>query len=68
MGPTFGRLIGTQFARLRRGDRFFYEDNTDPGVAFSPKELKEIKKTTMAHILCNNLWSGPASVGPLGKL
>ena len=67
LGPTFAHLIGSQFARLRRGDRFFYEDNSDPGVAFSPAELKEIKKVTFAHILCNNLWEGLPNRGQLCK-
>ena len=55
LGPTHSRLIASQFARLRRGDRFFYEDNSDPNVAFSLVELLQIRKVTFAHILCNNL-------------
>lgn len=55
VGPTYAKIIGSQFARLRRADRFFYEDNSDPRVAFSLPELREIKKVTFAHILCNNL-------------
>ena len=55
LGPTYARLIASQFARLRRGDRFFYEDNSDPNVKFTRLELREIKKVTFAQIMCKNL-------------
>ena len=55
LGPTYSKLIANQFARLRKGDRFFYEDDTDQRVKLQPAELREIKKTTLALIFCNNL-------------
>merc|ERR1712062_317626 len=55
LGPTYARLMASQFARLRRGDRFFYEDNSDPNVKFTRLELREIKKVTFAQIMCKNL-------------
>lgn len=55
LGPTHSKIIASQFARLRRADRFFYDDNTDPNVAFNPNEINEIKKVSMSMILCNNL-------------
>ena len=74
-------IIGSQFARLRRADRFFYEDSTHRSTRcceqschhersrciagwlccidrFRPGELAEIKKVTMARILCNNMGKG----------
>ena len=64
LGPTYSKIIANQFARLRKGDRFFYEDDTDENVRLRPAELREIKKTTLALIFCNNL---NANNEPLGK-
>ena len=59
VGPTFECLIRTQFTRLREGDRFFYRSN---GV-FNENQLNEIRKATMARIMCNNL-KGIVSIQP----
>ncbi|XP_014275345.1 peroxidase [Halyomorpha halys] len=53
LGPTFLCLIGDQFARLRRADRFFYEEANQPS-SFSSDQLTEIRKTSLARILCDN--------------
>jgi peroxidase len=50
IGPTFSCIIGDQFRRLRDGDRFWYEN---AGV-FTPLQLQQIKKTSLAKVLCNN--------------
>ncbi|RNA19459.1 Peroxidasin [Brachionus plicatilis] len=53
--PTFSCLIMEQFANLKKGDRFYYEN--DPSVnpgAFTLEQLTEIKKITMAGLICNN--------------
>ena len=52
VGPTFACMIGLQFRALKFGDRFFYESNTN--VKFTPAQLTEIKKATMAKIICEN--------------
>ncbi|KAF7638230.1 hypothetical protein Mgra_00002202 [Meloidogyne graminicola] len=50
IGPTFSCLIGDQFKRLRDGDRFWYEN---PDV-FTPLQLAQIRKITLAGIICRN--------------
>lgn len=53
LGPTLICLIGDQFARLRRSDRFFYEEGNQSST-FSEQQLAEIRKTSLARILCDN--------------
>ncbi|OQV24865.1 Chorion peroxidase [Hypsibius exemplaris] len=50
VGPTFACVLTDQFQKLKNGDRFWYEND---GV-FTPKQLKEIKKVSMAVLLCQN--------------
>lgn len=53
VGPTFACILGEQFRRLKQGDRFWYE-NDDPRTAFSTQQIAELKKVTMARVLCDN--------------
>ena len=54
LGPTFKCIIGDQFARLKLGDRFFYDLGRDPNTRFTSEQLQEIRKTSMARVLCDN--------------
>ena len=53
VGDTFGCLIGDVFARLKFGDRFFY-DLKDQTGSFKKKQLKQIRRTSLARIICDN--------------
>lgn len=54
VGPTFACIIGIQFRQARKCDRFWFETN-DPDLRFTEAQLNEIRKTTLAKIICENL-------------
>ena len=54
VGKTFGCIIALQFEKLRKCDRFWYETN-DGTIGFTSIQLKEIKKSNLASIICNNI-------------
>ncbi|KAK3866246.1 hypothetical protein Pcinc_028210 [Petrolisthes cinctipes] len=53
LGHTFLCIVGDQFARLRLGDRFFYE-NGELESSFSLAQLEQIRHTSMARVMCDN--------------
>jgi len=55
VGMTFAEIIADQFARFKQGDRYYYEyDNgVNPG-AFNPQQLQQIRKATLARLICDN--------------
>lgn len=54
VGPTFACIIAQQFGHLRKGDRFWYE-NPFPDSGFSPAQLQEIRRVTLAQVLCRTM-------------
>lgn len=54
IGPTFGCIIATQFRRTRKCDRFWYETD-DPNIRFTEQQLNEIRKNTLAKVMCENM-------------
>ena len=48
VGATFQCVIGEQFRRLRGGDRLFYERS------LSGAQLREVRKASLARLLCDN--------------
>ncbi|XP_058805133.1 chorion peroxidase-like [Phymastichus coffea] len=67
VGPTFACIIAQQFRQLRRGDRFWYE-NPFPESAFSLAQLAELRKSTLAQILCTTLADGIDDIQPFVML
>jgi len=59
LGPTFQCLIAEQFRLLRVGDRFWFENEPKASshttkTAFTACQLEEIRKTSLAKVICNN--------------
>ncbi|CAH2040203.1 unnamed protein product, partial [Iphiclides podalirius] len=53
LGQTFQCIVAEQFYRTRIGDRFFY-DNGEMPHSFTPEQMREIKKASMARLICDN--------------
>ncbi|KAK6180441.1 hypothetical protein SNE40_012597 [Patella caerulea] len=56
VGETFACIIGKTFSDLKKGDRFHYERT------FTPDQLKEIKKITLAKVICDT--TSPGQIQP----
>lgn len=57
VGPVFACIIAQQFSNLRKGDRFWYE-NDDFESSFTPAQLQSIRQVNFAQIVCRSLGSG----------
>ncbi|XP_059487278.1 peroxidase-like [Neocloeon triangulifer] len=53
VGPTFRCLIGRQLSDTRRADRYFF-DLQDQAGSFTPEQLTNIRKTSLARVFCSN--------------
>ena len=47
--------MARQFQELKTGDRFYFENGHDNATKFSLPQLDEIRKSSMAAIMCDNL-------------
>ncbi|XP_030764452.1 uncharacterized protein LOC115888753 [Sitophilus oryzae] len=53
LGSTLNCLMSKQFILLKKSDRFWYENDLPPS-SLTTSQLKEIKKITLAALLCVN--------------
>jgi len=53
IGCTFACIIADTFDRVRKGDRFFY-DNAGQAGSFTAAQLDQIRQVTMARLICDN--------------
>ncbi|WKX90812.1 hypothetical protein Q1695_009566 [Nippostrongylus brasiliensis] len=54
IGPTGGFIIAEQFSALKRGDRFYYENQVPATRGLTPEQLDAIRRTHLAKVLCGN--------------
>jgi hypothetical protein len=52
LGQTLVCLIGDQFARLRRGDSFYYEEGGQPS-SFSPRKYIHTRRLCLYLFFCH---------------
>lgn len=55
IGPTFACINGIQYYHLKFGDRYYFEHRGQAG-SFTPEQLYEIKKSTLARLLCRTAY------------
>ncbi|XP_047356141.1 uncharacterized protein LOC124951581 isoform X2 [Vespa velutina] len=54
VGPTFACIIAQQFSNLRRGDRFWYENEKEES-GFTSRQLQQIRRITFSQVLCHTI-------------
>ncbi|XP_058065669.1 peroxidase-like [Anopheles bellator] len=54
VGPTYLCILMEQFRRTRTGDRFFFENGQAGTEAFQVAKVVEIRKASVARLLCDN--------------
>ncbi|XP_042209061.1 peroxidase-like [Homarus americanus] len=54
VGPTFACVLVDQFVRLKKGDRYWFENKEGPG-AFTKDQLRELQQVSLARVMCDNM-------------
>lgn len=57
VGPVFACIIAQQFSNLRKGDRYWYE-NDGFDSSFTPAQLQSIRQVLLSQVICRTLGSG----------
>lgn len=52
VGPTFAHMMATQFRDIKFGDRFYFENGACETI-FSPAQLDELRKFSLASLICS---------------
>ena len=52
---SFLAIVAKQFRDLKFGDRFYYENGIDVRTRFAPDQLDELRKSSIARLMCDNL-------------
>ncbi|CAJ0573751.1 unnamed protein product, partial [Mesorhabditis spiculigera] len=52
LGPTAGYIIGLQFQNLKKGDRFYYENQVPNSRGLTADELAAVRAYDMRYIFC----------------
>jgi len=53
VGPTAACIIAKQFRISKFSDRFYFENGKSPVTRFTRRQLKQIRKSSLARILCD---------------
>lgn len=53
IGPTFACILGRQFHNLRKGDRYWYENDIPPS-SFTKDQLNSLRSASLARLICDN--------------
>ena len=51
VGPTFGCLLGQQFQILKKGDRFWYENNIPPSALSKGKITRQMLLQALINLI-----------------
>ncbi|KAF6034053.1 hypothetical protein EB796_007635 [Bugula neritina] len=54
VGPTFACLIGQEFQRLKRGDRFWFENQGTYPNHFTTNQIIQLSKIKLSRLICDN--------------
>ena len=55
VGPTFGCLLGQQFQILKKGDRFWYENNIPPSALSKGKITRQMLVLVFVDLMFPNI-------------